>query len=355
MEPVPPYDPDAPVPPSIVGLIWRGVKAWVAIALLAVIVLAVPFNTVLWVDPPSKEKAARPARENDANKWDPRPVRTILLCAALLVLAAAAFPATVWPSATRRYAMGALVTIFVLWHVFFLAFRNPIDLWWEDVEKWLNKKTWWTKDGDKKDAKSLEQEFNTYFKPADKLTRGYGRFFGIEQGWSMFTPNMARGVSFMAARIEFTDHSEVVIRSPNEPVWEADDASGDAKATKLYKPKPFFRLGGWRQRKLEDELAFTTPDDLPQKDDLPLFARYVQWSVRRWREANPEDKRKPERVVLIRRRFPLPPYNEEGLMEVMLDRMNEMPRADQKTQPPIYREPEIYTIGYFNPDGTLRP
>ena len=59
-------------------------------------------------------------------------------------------------------------------------------------------------------------------------------------------------------RIEFTDGTDELLRSDNEP-----------------DPLGYFRFGGWRQRKLEDYLAFKTPDELPGDDELPLWEVYA--------------------------------------------------------------------------------
>jgi hypothetical protein len=77
--------------------------------------------------------------------------------------------------------------------------------------------------------------------------------------------------------------------------------------------------------------------------------------VRRWKQENPGDKREPERVELIRRRFVFPPYYDDGLIEPMLERTREMQPADKPLRPQNYREPQIITIGHFDKDGNLRP
>src|SRR5262249_13725415 len=158
------------------------------------------------------------------------------------------------------------------------------------------------------------------------------RVFGVEQGWSMFTPNMARGCSFLAAEIEFRDDNDTyLVKSPNEPAF----SKGEQPV-----PQTFLRVGGWRQRKYEDSLAFTKPDQLERMDasdgdDLFLFEAYVRWSIRRWREKEPDDKRTPSRVRLLRRRFSFPrEIGSDPLRSESYDRM------------------EVWTIGYFNPDGT---
>jgi hypothetical protein len=379
MEPVRCYDPDAPVPPTRLVLVWCGVKAWLALTVLAVLVLAIPFNTIWYTERPTeghladaaalKRWAKTPPPGPDPKKVVPANHDTVRAATLWMVLGVAVLLGLVavrYPSAVWRVGKVTLLTLFVCWQLFFLAFRNPVDLWEDDFKKWAAKK--WSKEWEQ-----IEPYLDKYFKPLDKLTTGYARFAGVEQGWSMFTPNMARGCSFLAARIEFTDGTEAVLRSPNEPAWEADDVGlaraaialardpndpkfrFDGEPPKPFKPKPFFRIGCWRHRKLEDALAFASQDDLPSKDDLPLYQRYVRWSVRRWQEANPGDKRKVFRVVLIRRRFEFPHYQEGRLVFGLTNWFKEMPPADESQNPQVYREPEVYTIGHFNPDGTLRP
>jgi hypothetical protein len=211
-----------------------------------------------------------------------------------------------------RRLRSALVCAFVVWHLFFLLLRNPLDLWWDDIKGGLAEQAWWAK-------------VEPYVKPADPDTwkRGnffgtwkYGNFFGIDQGWTMFGPPVARSAPFLAARIEFSDGSQDMVYSVNEP-----------------DPTAFFRAGGWRQRKLEDYLARFEEADLRQTKELPLWEAYVRWCVRRWRQTHPEDPREPERVVLLKRRIHFPNPGED---------------------PSVFEDPEVTTLGSFNPDGRLR-
>ena len=49
----------------------------------------------------------------------------------------------------------------------------------------------------------------------------------------------------------------------------------------------FIRLGGWRQRKLEDYLLDATDEKgskpVANKSDKMVYQAYVRWCIRRWR------------------------------------------------------------------------
>jgi hypothetical protein len=201
-----------------------------------------------------------------------------------------------------RYAVRTVVILFVTWQLFFLAFRNPLDLWKSQIEGWCAKQRWW---------KKVEKPYEAL----DKVTTRYGNLLGIEQGWTMFTPPLARSAPFLGARLQFADGSEEVLRSPNEP-----DVAG------------FLRLGGWRQRKLEDSLVHASPEELPWKEDLPLYQAYARWCVQRWKEAHPDDRRDIVRVVLLRRRIYFPELGHD---------------------PSIYEDPYVVTVGEFDAAGRL--
>ena len=172
----------------------------------------------------------------------------------------------------------AAVVLFVAWHLFFLAFRNPLDLWDKPVEDWCAKQGWW-------------KDVRPYYDKTDRATRKYGNFFGIEQGWKMFPPPLARSAWFLDSEITFDDDGVETLPSDNEP-----DLTH------------YLRLGGWRGRKLETYLVWATPEELrgSRSDDLPVFAAYVRWRVRRWRETHPDDPRTPVKVKLVRHKIDLP-------------------------------------------------
>jgi hypothetical protein len=271
-----------------------------------------------------------------------------------------------------RWTKAAAITVFVCWQLFFLAWRNPADLWGDELHTWAAKQDRWDQvlhDFNKhrypsaatsrlgRRMRAVEPAWERWYDPTEKWTRNYGRVFAVEQGWSMFTPNLARGGSFLTARLEFSDGSEELVKSPNEPALESDDKP---------RPKPFLRMGGWRQRKLEDSLAFTTPEKLARMDaadgdDLPLFEAYARWSVQRWRQGHPDDAREVHRIVLVRRRMAFAP-----LKTVWIDRNTREERTEapppgeesryftqEKSDPDDVEKIEQYTVGQFHPDGSL--
>ena len=202
-------------------------------------------------------------------------------------------------------ARNTAVALFVGWQLFFLFVRNPLDFWYKPIKSWCEDQGIWTR------------HVGPWLDPVDDATRHYGNFNGIDQDWRMFTPPLSRSAVFLAARVEFTDGSDEVVLSEEEP-----------------DPRSFYRFGGWRQRKLEYQLAYKTAADLPSDDDLPLCEAYARRSLRRWRDAHPDDPRTPARVVLLRREIALP-----------------APGTDPTAFPPA----DVSVIGTFLPDGSLAP
>jgi hypothetical protein len=195
-----------------------------------------------------------------------------------------------------------LIFAFVSFQIFILGFRNTLDLWWKPIEGWAKEQRWW-------------DDVQPYYRPVDRWTERYECALGIEQGWCMFAPPVARAAPFLTTRLEFNDGSEETIYSANE--FGAN----------------FFRVGGWRQRKLEDKLSYSAPSDLPDDKDLPLWSAYVRWRVSSWQEAHPDDGRTLVAVELYRRRVPFPKP------------------TDASHRP---EEAEIIPVGHFKPDGTLK-
>jgi hypothetical protein len=216
-----------------------------------------------------------------------------------------------WLRWTWRWFKTGVVVLFVCWQLFFLFVRNPLDFWYAPFKEWCQKEKIWDADDDPRyGVKPL-------LDPVDDTTLHYGNFAGIDQNWRMFTSPLARYDYFLAARIEFVEGGDEVIRSENE-----------------VDPRGYFRFGGWRQRKLEDYLVTNKSELWPGNDELPIWEAYARWSVRRWRERFPDDTRTPAHVVLIRRDFNFPKPTED---------------------PAAFAEPEVYTIGTFLPDGRLVP
>jgi hypothetical protein len=202
-----------------------------------------------------------------------------------------------------RFAKAWLVATFVCWHLFFLVVRNSLDLGRYQQRTWLQKRDWWTTVG-------------PVYQPADRATENYSNFTGVRQGWSMFSPPLARSVEFLTVRLDFTDGSEEMVYSENEP-----------------DPTDFLRVGGWRQRRLEDYMADTRTDSLREHRERPLFESYVRWCIRRWQQAHPDDPRTLAGAVLLGRTFLLP-----------------KPEDD----PHNIRASTVYPLGAFGPDGNLQ-
>ena len=139
-----------------------------------------------------------------------------------------------WVRSAWRWFKTGVVVLFVCWQLFFLVVRNPLDFWYASFKKWCEEEKIW--DDDKDPAYGVKPLLD----PIDDVTLHYGNFGGIDQNWRMFTPPLARYAYFLAARIEFAEGGEEVIRSENE-----------------VDPRGYFRFGGWRQRKLEDYLVTT--------------------------------------------------------------------------------------------------
>jgi hypothetical protein len=178
--------------------------------------------------------------------------------------------ARLWRRLTR-----AAVCLVVAWHLFFFAVRNPLDLWYEPISKWLKKRGWW-------------QRWGGSFQRVDRFTWKYGNFVGCEQRFVMFSPPMARRVVFLAVRYEFADGSREVLLSDNEP-----------------DPTYFFRFGGYQTRKLERYLQ-SPPDELDRSAEWPLWEGYARHALRRWRQRHPDDPRRLRRLVLVQRAIALP-------------------------------------------------
>ena len=125
---------------------------------------------------------------------------------------------------------------------------QPAQPWDKPVEDWCAKQGWW-------------KDVRPYYDKTDRATRKYGNFFGIEQGWKMFPPPLARSAWFLDSEITFDDDAVETLPSDNEP-----DLTH------------YLRLGGWRGRKLETYLVWATPEELrgSRSDDLPVFAAYVR-------------------------------------------------------------------------------
>lgn len=191
-----------------------------------------------------------------------------------------------------RLLKSTAVFAFVCWHLFFLFLRNPADLWEKEVKKKWGDHDYW-------------KEIEPYYEPANRWTDRYGNLFGLDQGWKMFTPPIARKSWFLTARLHFSDGSSDLLPSEND------------LGTKSY-----VRIGGWRQRKLEDEglEIFDTAAELrADKEELALWEAHARWSLERWRTLHPNDSRTVEKVALFLRRMTFPKPEEDPTEIRILD------------------------------------
>lgn len=197
-----------------------------------------------------------------------------------------------------------LVVTFVIWQIAYMVLGNLFALYGETIEK------------------------SGFVQPAirslDHCLASYGNLTGVPRGWAMFASPLSREASFLTAWLEIEDGSSVVYRFETEP----DD------------PRAYFRIGGWRMRKLNDCLVYTTAEQLPHEDDLPLYEAYVRHCIRRWNNAEIErardlearPARRVEHVGLIRRRLSF---------------------TGPKDPPGMIRPPRTERLGTFTPNGEL--
>jgi hypothetical protein len=208
------------------------------------------------------------------------------------------------PSRLRRILRGlgiAAVALFVAWHLLFQVVRTALDLWSSPVRGWCEE--------------NITHPFDrAVFNKLDTSTQRYGSLTGIVTGWSMYAPPVARSASFLTVRLEFDDGTWVDLNSFNEP---ADTHH-------------FFRVGGWRQRKLEDSLLGIRNTEVRNHVDRPVYEAYVRWRLKAWRDANPND---PRTVLHIR----------------LLMRDLDLPHPDRPDDPPAVH---FYRLGDFAPDGS---
>jgi hypothetical protein len=201
------------------------------------------------------------------------------------------------------------VFVFVVWQLFFLLFRNPIDSWRDRLSAAFGPRAEWGLAGD-------------IFGRLDHWTTRYGAFFGVEQGWPMFSGPLSRSGPFPAVEIIFADGTEELILSANEP---AD-------------PNSYFRLGGERMRKLEDYLT-NSAAGAPYGGERELWRRYALDAVRRFRAAKPDDPRTPVRAVFWSRRYfytrpDQAPGERDPMMPVILVEFDLTEPTDRPPWPP---------------------
>ena len=197
-----------------------------------------------------------------------------------------------WYRLAWRYARGCIIFLVVVFHLLFLAIRNPLDLWYRGICDWMKHvpvgelleseedplpPTWWDRYGDE-------------FELTDRFTFRYANLFGVEQGWCMFQPPVAREAYFLGARVEFRDGSSSLLLSDNAPI----------------DPTRYFRLGGWQTRKHEDDCLYYANELSTDFHSLSKWSGYARHLVRKWKATHPDDPREVERLVFVRRRIGFP-------------------------------------------------
>jgi hypothetical protein len=165
------------------------------------------------------------------------------------------------------------IAVFVVWHLLFLLIRNPLDVRGARSPVAFEPAGW---DG-------LAHAWRTM----DEATTTYGNVLRIEQGWTLFTPPMARDGDFLSVRLVFADGECVTLPSDN-----AVDPSGF-----------YLRRGGFRQRKLEDWIGSLFSKNVAST----LPGAQVRARLARWRRHHPDEERVVERVELVRCRLVFPP------------------------------------------------
>jgi hypothetical protein len=241
-------------------------------------------------------------------------------------------PTTNQPPTTRlgsawRVCKGAAVILFVCWNLFFLAFRNPLDLWWSDCRGWFRTQSWWPNvrwllDDRAEPAPKHWPTALTYPPTVNSITARYGKVCSVEQGWGMFTPSMARRAWYVYAELEFDE-------GPLEIVYSTNEFRHDTN---------YVRIGNWRGRKLEAVLIGPNPDDLARRKrngdaEVVLWEAYARYVVKRWRTDHPND---PRRLVTVR----------------LMTHAWSFPGSDEDPKSHTVGSSEY--LGTFDPDGRLR-
>jgi hypothetical protein len=172
-----------------------------------------------------------------------------------------------------------LVPAFVVWHLAFLAFRNPVSLWQDAFDAWVARTR-----GKGPAAQVLASALDR----TDRAFIAYEHALALDQGWRMFAAPLARTAPFPAVIVRFEDGGELELRSENEPAA----------------PDRFvWREGRTRLRKHEAQIVSS---ELERYGLSEYWSRYLLWKCRRWRDAHPHDARPVRELVLIRRRYMLP-------------------------------------------------
>lgn len=200
-----------------------------------------------------------------------------------------------------RAAKVCAVAVFVVWHLSAVLYRNVADLWPGRVAGAVAE---------------LDEPAREWVAWLEGASARYTVATGTRQGWCMFASPLSRDGSFPAVVLVWPDDSETLVLSDNEP--------GDVKK--------FFRVGDCRQRKLEDDLVSGRTE--PWGEEADLFRNYTRARYDVWRGRNPDERRTPKELRLVRRNY------------LYLDWHNGVTEYD---------EPAESLIAAYAADGSLRP
>lgn len=127
---------------------------------------------------------------------------------------------------------------------------------------------------------------------SDSTAGRYESYLNLDQAWGMFSSAWDH-TPFPAVRLEFTDGSSELFLSDNEP-----------RDTQRY-----FKTTMSRLRKYEEHILYLGSKhyggSIDERDEK--WKRYAEWRVQRWFEQHPDDQRQVKQVVLLKRRYEIPP------------------------------------------------
>jgi hypothetical protein len=244
-------------------------------------------------------------------------------------------PKTVPPSNARPTTAQVFLGIFILWQMFFLFASNLVGLLGEvrnetSYQKnfprdWLGVITktfpdWLNKEGHVHDALNVVKD----------LTTRWEQLAGQPQGWSLFAPEVTNQITFVAVELRWDDPQTSKARrdrlAPYPPELLLSENEPKDKTR-------FFRWGKFRLRKYEsylDTVLRVYKAETPEEKDETLEEAVERWEKRIKKKVADEedniqaylkmrcrqfmskhaDRPWPKQVILIVRRFEIPPPKE---------------------------------------------
>jgi hypothetical protein len=214
--------------------------------------------------------------------------------------------------------------LFILWQLFFLAAANACKIV-ENVRPSLKGNDsidavapgWTNEKGHVHDAEEV----------VNGLTKRWAELTGQPQSWSLFSPNVAEHIPFVAVEFQWEDssgrslHPPVLMLSDNEPT----------------DPQHFFRIGRARVRKYEsyldvvlkakdqplDEVADVWRERIEERvrKEWDAIHVYLQWRRRTFQDRHPELP-PPRQAILMVRLYRVPAPNtapRPWMWETLLD------------------------------------